>query len=191
MIASILKSQPAPPLKFNAEIPAELNRIVLKTLQKDCDERYQVVKDLLIDLKHLKKHLEFEAERTASLNQSETKIINTPTTDAAHTVSSAEYLVSEIKQHKRGVFAALMILLVASIGLGYWFFANRSASRTPIESIAVLPLKSLDAGENYLGLGIADAVIRRLSQTGKLTVRPTSAVRRYLNEETDALHASE
>ena len=190
VIASILKSQPAPPLKFNAEIPAELNRIVLKTLQKDCDERYQVVKDLLIDLKHLKKHLEFEAERTASLNQSETKIINTPTTDAAHTVSSAEYLVSEIKQHKRGVFAALMILLVASIGLGYWFFANRSASRTPIESIAVLPLKSLDAGENYLGLGIADAVIRRLSQTGKLTVRPTSAVRRYLNEETDALAAA-
>jgi TolB-like protein/Flp pilus assembly protein TadD len=56
--------------------------------------------------------------------------------------------------------------------------------------LAVLPLKSLDAGENYLGLGIADAVIRRISQTGGLTVRPTSAVRRYLNEEADALTAA-
>ncbi len=190
VIASILKTQPAPLTKFNAEIPAELNRIVLKTLQKDRDESYQVVKDLLIDLKHLKKHLEFEAERTASVNQSETKINNTPTTAETHTVSSAEYLVSEIKQHKRGFVAVLAVLLVAAIGLGYWFFANRSANRTPIESIAVLPLKSLDADENYLGLGIADAVIRRLSQTGELTVRPTSAVRRYLTEEKDALTAA-
>ena len=44
--------------------------------------------------------------------------------------------------------------------------------------------------ENYLGLGIADAAIRRVSQTGRLIVRPTSAVRRYLNEDTDALTAA-
>ena len=50
-----------------------------------------------------------------------------------------------------------------------------------IRSLAVLPLKPLGAGDNYLGLGIADAAIRRLSQTGRLIVRPTSAVRRYLN----------
>jgi len=30
------------------------------------------------------------------------------------------------------------------------------------------------AGENYLGLGIADAVIRRISQPGELIVRPTN-----------------
>ena len=59
-----------------------------------------------------------------------------------------------------------------------------------IKSLAVLPLKSLDAGENYLGLGIADAAIRRVSQTGRLIVRPTSAVRRYLSEDTDALTAA-
>ncbi len=59
-----------------------------------------------------------------------------------------------------------------------------------ITSLAVLPLKSLDASENYLGAGIADAVIRRISQTGQLTVRPTSAVLHYLNEDTDALAAA-
>ena len=41
-----------------------------------------------------------------------------------------------------------------------------------------------------LGLGIADAVISRINQTGKLIVRPTSAVRRYLSEDTDALTAA-
>jgi TolB-like protein len=66
-----------------------------------------------------------------------------------------------------------------------------AASGQPeIKSLAVLPLKSFDSGENYLGLGIADAVIRRISQTGGLIVRPTSAVRRYLKEETDGLTAA-
>src|SRR5262249_45098281 len=55
---------------------------------------------------------------------------------------------------------------------------------------AVLPLKSLDAGDNYLGLGIADAAISKVSQTGRLIVRPTSAVRRYLNDDADALAAA-
>ncbi len=54
----------------------------------------------------------------------------------------------------------------------------------------MLPLKSLENGENYLGFGIADAVILRISQTGKVIVRPTSAVRRYMSEETDALTAA-
>jgi DNA-binding winged helix-turn-helix (wHTH) protein/TolB-like protein len=59
-----------------------------------------------------------------------------------------------------------------------------------IKSLAVLPLKSLGAGEDYLGSGIADAVIRRASQTGQLTVRPTSAVLHYLKNDTDALTAA-
>jgi TolB-like protein len=54
----------------------------------------------------------------------------------------------------------------------------------------VLPLKSLDAGDNYLGLGIADAVIRRTSQTGGMIVRPTSAIKRYMAEDLDALTAA-
>jgi tetratricopeptide (TPR) repeat protein len=33
-------------------------------------------------------------------------------------------------------------------------------------------------------------VIRRINQTGELTVRPTSAVRRYLNQDTDAITAA-
>jgi eukaryotic-like serine/threonine-protein kinase len=42
--------------------PPELERIVMKALEKDRDERYQVVKDLALDLKSFKRRLEFEAE---------------------------------------------------------------------------------------------------------------------------------
>ncbi len=70
-IAAILTKEPAPPTNFNGDIPAELERIVLKTLVKDVEERYQTAKDLLVDLKHLKKQIELDAEieRTASANK--------------------------------------------------------------------------------------------------------------------------
>lgn len=68
-----------------------------------------------------------------------------------------------------------------------WLLRNRGSDRAEIRSIAILPLKSLHTDDNHLGLGIADAVIRKLSQTGQLTVRPTNAVRKYLNIDTDAL----
>src|SRR5437667_7124910 len=87
----------------------------------------------------------------------------------------------------------LVLVLTSSVALTSLLVSHRNADnarRPEIKSLAVLPLKSLDAGENYLGLGIADAVIRRISQTGQLVVRPTSAVRRYVNEETDALTAA-
>jgi len=72
-----------------------------------------------------------------------------------------------------------------------WIVKERSLPPTKqITSLAVLPLKSLDASENFLGAGIADAVIRRISQTGQLTVRPTSAVLHYIKENTDALAAA-
>src|SRR5213593_4928603 len=50
VIASILKSDPAP---LDETTPLGLQRIVRKSLQKNLDERYQSVKDLLIDLKSL------------------------------------------------------------------------------------------------------------------------------------------
>src|SRR5262249_6167151 len=52
-IIAILEKQPLPLRQFNPEVPAELQRIVSKALAKDRDERYQVVKDLQIDLKEL------------------------------------------------------------------------------------------------------------------------------------------
>jgi serine/threonine-protein kinase len=55
------------------------------------------------------------------------------------------------------------------------------------KTIAVLPLKVLgarqgvDSGDEYLGFGLADALITRLSKLGRFIVRPTSCVLRYSN----------
>jgi serine/threonine protein kinase len=62
IIASILKNEPAALSKSTPNCPAELRRIVTKTLQKNREERYQVVKDLALDLKTLKNELELSSK---------------------------------------------------------------------------------------------------------------------------------
>ena len=55
----------------------------------------------------------------------------------------------------------------------------------PIRSLAVLPFQTLGgkSGDEYLGLGMADALITRLANTGKIIVRPTSAIQKYSRQE--------
>src|SRR5919199_1626412 len=131
-IAAILTREPAP---LDESTPPELQRIIRKALQKDRDERYQTVKDLLLDLKNLKRELDFAEEiersaippfaRAANVGTNQAAGNGTATLQAAisthHSLppptSSAEYLVSEIKKHKRGV-ALGSIILLALIGAG-------------------------------------------------------------------------
>ena len=59
------------------------------------------------------------------------------------------------------------------------------------QSIAVLPFKPLnpEGRDEYLELGIADALITRLSDIGQIVVRPTSSVRRYSELDQDSATA--
>jgi TolB-like protein len=80
----------------------------------------------------------------------------------------------------------------AAVAVYGWRLKHTTAAavgRSQIRSLAVLPLKSLNSGDNVLGVGIADAVIRKMSQTGKITVRPMTAVLKYAKGDTDSLLA--
>jgi serine/threonine-protein kinase len=191
-IASILKSEPIPISHHTSSVPKELERIIGKTLRKNREERYQHIKDLWLDLKDLKQEIEFQnkLERTAAPHREEpkTQTPNATTTDVAHTTSSAEYIASGIKQHKRSFGAGLVILLIAAVGLGYWFFAHRSANATQIESIAVLPFVNQSGNDDteYLSDGMTETLISSLSQIPKLNIKARSSVFRYKGKETDA-----
>jgi Predicted integral membrane protein len=103
--------------------------------------------------------------------------------------SSAEYIVTEVRNHKRGVAAGLAILIIAIAGFSYWFFKMRTVTgeSAPISSIAVLPFqsKSDDPDTDYLSDGLAESLIFRLTQLPGLKVSPTSSVIRYKGKDTD------
>lgn len=182
IISTILSKKSVPPLAgFARDIPERLQEIVDKALAKNRDERYQTSKDLLIDLKRLKQTRALTADNRSTKPQESTSkdpLKASPT--------------DQVPLYRRSVFIALAVLVVGLVaaGIAYrWRFGPNSAE-PKITSLAVLPFKSLDTSENYMGLGLADAVIRRISQTGELIVRPTSSVRRYLREDTDGLTAA-
>jgi TolB-like protein len=82
--------------------------------------------------------------------------------------------------------------LVAVAAAGYFMHRSGQSEANVIHSLAVLPLKPLsnDPQDKLLELGIADTVISKISRVGGLTVRPTSAVRKYAALDVQALVAA-
>ncbi len=93
---------------------------------------------------------------------------------------------------RRAALAAVVALLAA--GLVYLREAARpgqAGGDGEIRSIAVLPFTPLDGSgpDEYLGLGISDALITRLSLIRRIAVRPTSAVRGFVAPHDEAVAA--
>jgi TolB-like protein len=93
------------------------------------------------------------------------------------------------RRHVGHRWVAAILLLMGAVGAGlFWFHSD--TEQPQMRSLAVLPLQSVDPNDRALGFGIADALIRRISQTGEVTVRPASSVRSYMKQDTDALTAA-
>ena len=92
----------------------------------------------------------------------------------------------------RTVIATTLVVAVGLAGVTYRVArrvrgAEALSSRTQINSIAVLPFKPLtgDETDEYLGVGMADALITKLGTVREITVRPTSSILRYANTDVD------
>jgi len=199
-IIAIQETEPAPLATLVEGVPDRLEEIVTKCLAKNKDERYQTAKDLLIDLRNLRRKLDVDAEidrtvapglRSTSGGPSRASTqgaqMNAAATSAAQVfpTSSAEYVVTGIKQHKLAAAIVVLVLIAGGIGLGV-FMRGRNTEGA-IDSIAVLPFenKSNAADTDYLSDGLAESLIYRLSQLPNLKVSPTSSVMRYKGKGTD------
>jgi serine/threonine-protein kinase len=209
VISEILsKDQPAPLARFAHDLPAELERIVSKALRKQREQRYQTVKDLLLDLQNLKQELEVEARlrRSDGLSVSKSEgagsysrsIVGdegaTRSIDAVtRQTSSAEYLVSELKRHRRSALLVVAAMIIGVVALVYFYSVRRrveppAASIDAIDSVAVLPFinESKDPNAEYLSDGLSDSIINRLSQLSNLRVTSLNAALRYKGQTLDA-----
>jgi DNA-binding winged helix-turn-helix (wHTH) protein/TolB-like protein len=83
---------------------------------------------------------------------------------------------SRAPRARAATLGAIALAGLAAASVAWW---TRSGAHAPVRSIAVLPFRSLTNDGEYLGLGMADALITRLSATRQLPVRSTGAVQRY------------
>jgi eukaryotic-like serine/threonine-protein kinase len=191
-LAAILESEPPPISHFTSEAPAELTRIVTKSLRKNRDERYQTSKDLFLDLKNLKEELDFERRRERSISNTSREPYSSVfqiSSGASPSValSSAEYVVTKIKRHRvAAITTALIGIAVVAFALtSYWRSLRASNPAVSVESIAVLPFanESGSPDAEYLSDGMTETLINSLSQLPGVNVKARSSVFRYKGKD--------
>jgi len=202
VIATILHRQPPSLLLHKSDVPAELERIVEKALTKEREERYQLAKDLGLDLKRLKQRLEVEAEleRTITPEEGARGVSAQPgvgsgrstpsgatvtaaagqTTGAStvQTTSSAEYLIGEIKRHKRGVGLTFgLVVVVAAVSLFFYF--HRVSALTEKDTILIADFINT-TGDSVFDGTLKQGLAVQLTQSPFLNLFPDARVRQTL-----------
>ena len=134
---------PTPQIKdFVENAPDDLQRIIRRCLAKEPDKRFQSIKDVAIELEEIRSDLKDSAATHLStppvsaatsgievthLDQRPFSAVNTSAAPT-HSISSAEYIVSQIGRHKQGVLFVLTAVAVGLIGGGYLLY--RFTART-------------------------------------------------------------
>ncbi len=166
---SILDEKPAPAFRLNPHVPADLERIIDKALEKDRNLRYQSAADMRTDLARLKR--DYESGRVSSG-------VAMPSSSLARAASSSS------PSRKYFAIGLAAILLIAAAGV--YFLRAKSDSRK-INSIAVLPFvnATADANNEYLSDGLTESLISTLSQLPDLKVMARSTVFKFKGKEDD------
>jgi serine/threonine protein kinase/tetratricopeptide (TPR) repeat protein len=197
---AILNQAPVAPVRLNPAVPAELERIINKALEKDRNLRYQHASEMRADLKRLKR--ETDSGRSAPLSPDPAPIgavaispsasasPNAAATTSAGAISDTQVAVGLFARHKKSVFAVGIATLLVAAGLGFGTYRWLSTgSSNSIDSLAVLPFTNVTADPNaeYLSDGFTESLIGSLSRLPNLTVRPRSSVFRYKAKDVDVL----
>ena len=151
---AILDSTPTLAVRLNPDLPAEMERIVNKALEKDRDVRYQHASDIKADLKRLKRNTESGnpgVESTAKPRWSRRTMV---------------------------ISALAFVSVVAILSAGAFYFGS---PHNRINSVAVLPFvnTSADPSLEYLSDGITEGIIDRLSGLPNVKVISRTSAFRY------------
>ncbi|MDX2474207.1 MAG: protein kinase [Candidatus Krumholzibacteria bacterium] len=164
VIEAIAHQTPEALARYNYEMSPELERIILKCLEKDPDNRYQTPRDLLVDLRNLQR-----AEASGS----------TVVLESARTGQG----------RRPGRLTPAVLALVVALVVAAYFLIPRTGAE--VGALAVLPFENAtgDAELDYLCNGVTESLINTMSQYPDLKVISRRSVFALIDQNPDAEHA--
>ncbi len=180
VLEKIRDSEPEPFVARDPAFPAAATKIIGKLLKKEPQDRYQTARDLLSDLDD----------------------IDTPTARYSASMSPTHSSIGRTRPRPRWTRLILTIVAFAAGAAAIVYFNRHTrvepvpAPATPpppIRSMAVLPLDNIanNANDDFLSVGLADALVTKLQQIPSLQVRPTSAIVEFHKKKIDMKTAAE
>ena len=177
VLDKIREGEPEPFVPLDQTFPPAAAKIISRLLQKDPKDRFQTAKELLTELEE----------------------IETPT--IRMTMATSRTLLGRTVRRRTNLTRAAVTLAAALIVAAAIFLIRRDGSfrgdpvveaAQPIRSMAVLPLRNIanNTRDEFLSVGLADALVTKLQQIPSLQVRPTSAVLEYQGEKVDTKKAT-
>jgi serine/threonine protein kinase/tetratricopeptide (TPR) repeat protein len=175
VLEKIRDAEPEPFVPLDPAFPLAASQVIARLLQKQSADRYANARELANDL----------------------DAIDMPTLRT----TSKTLLGRTRPRRKIAVRGALIVAAIALIGTAVYFGQRNvpspsveasTAALAPLRSMAVLPLNNLASNgkDDFLSVGLADALVTKLQQVPSLQVRPTSAVLEFRNEKNDVKSVS-
>jgi eukaryotic-like serine/threonine-protein kinase len=210
---AIMNRAPVAVVRLNREVPAKLEDIINKALEKDSNLRYQHASEMRSDLQRLKRDSDSgrmampaspgPGQASAAAGSSSASQSSGQSSSQASALSAVAATAAPANKHSyKLIVGAVAVVAVVALAIVFYLFKQRPspvASTASQKTVAVLPLQNLgsDKDLDFLRLALADEIATSLSYVRSLSIRPFATTSKYdsptldLQEAGHAMHVTD
>ena len=187
---AIMNRAPVPVVRLNHDVPARMEEIINKAIEKDRDLRYQHASEMRGDLQRLKR--DTDTGRIAIPAVGEATLATHPVAPQSTSVSDSMTRAQPVQGRRNVMLKAAAAAVIVLLGLAGFLWrlrqgASPSAAPATLKAIAVLPFQNMGSDQNldYLRLALPDEIATTLTYVPSFSVRPFASTSKYIGTNVD------